>query len=173
MCAEQKERLLARGWYWCDDNCCNLNVEMYRQFAYPVLKGVFETFSPDSCDLRGQHSDSAMGHHMPALNELGLNSANLGPSLSVTEIREQLPNAVIHGQLAPLVFSRNEEVQIVGECLRDFEMAREKKGIVFATAGSVNAHRAQADNGNHTGALPVSLNRKKAQNLNAPWPKFS
>ena len=31
-----------------------------------------------------------------------------------------------------------EEVNIVAEFLRDFEMAREKRGLVFATAGSIN-----------------------------------
>ena len=126
------------GWYWCDDNCCNLNADMYRAFAYPIMKGVFETYSPEPDDLRGQHSDSDMAHHLPAFAELGLNSTNFGPNLTVSEIRKHLPHAEIHGQLAPFTFSRNEEVHIVAECLRDFEMSREKKGVVFATAGSIN-----------------------------------
>ena len=35
-------------------------------------------------------------------------------------------------------FSRNQEVNVVAEFLRDFEMAREERGLRFATAGSIN-----------------------------------
>ena len=56
----------------------------------------------------------------------------------VDKIREHLPNAVIHGQLAPFVFSRNEEVNIVAELLRDIELAGDERGLLFATAGSIN-----------------------------------
>jgi len=45
---------------------------------------------------------------------------------------------VIYGQLAPFTLMRNEEEKIVAEFLRDFGMAREKRGLVFATAGSIN-----------------------------------
>ena len=54
------------------------------------------------------------------------------------EICEHLPRAVIYGQLAPFTFSRNEEVNIVAEFLRDFEMARPSRGLKFETAGAVN-----------------------------------
>ena len=40
--------------------------------------------------------------------------------------------------LAPFTFSRNDEEGIVREFLRDFAMARPKRGLVFATAGSIN-----------------------------------
>lgn len=126
------------GWYWCDDNCAMLNAEMYDFFAAPILEAVFDRYSPDDGDLRGQHSDSDMAQHLPTLGRLGLNSVNFGPNLTVAEIRDHLPRAVIHGQLAPFTFSRNQEVNIVAEFIRDFEMAREKKGLVFATAGSIN-----------------------------------
>ncbi|HHT26833.1 MAG TPA: hypothetical protein GXZ82_06260 [Firmicutes bacterium] len=79
-----------------------------------------------------------MGHLLPLLGELGLTVVNFGPTLTVSEIREHLPNAVIHGQLAPFTFSRNEEEKIVAEFIRDYKMAREKRGLVFATAGSIN-----------------------------------
>jgi uroporphyrinogen decarboxylase len=127
-----------RGWYWCDDNCAMLNAEMYEFFGCPILQAVFDRYSPDPRDLRGQHSDSDMAQHLPALGRLRLSSVNFGPNLTVTEIRAHLPRAIIYGQLAPFTFSRNEEVNIVAECLRDGEMAREKKGLVFATAGSIN-----------------------------------
>ncbi len=126
------------GFYWFDDNCAMLNADMYELFAYPIMEGVFNQFSPNEGDGRGQHSDSAMGHLLPLFGKLGMTSVNFGPSLSVTEIREHVPKAVIHGQLAPFTYSRNLEVDMVAELVRDVEMAREKKGVVFTTAGSIN-----------------------------------
>jgi uroporphyrinogen decarboxylase len=79
-----------------------------------------------------------MEHLLPILGRLALNSVNFGPTVSVGEIREHLPNAVIWGQLAPFTLSRNEELNIVLEFLRDFEQARERRGFCFATAGSIN-----------------------------------
>jgi uroporphyrinogen decarboxylase len=111
---------------------------MYEFFGYPVLAGLFERYCPDPADVRHQHSDSAMGHLLPVLAKLKLNHVNLGPTLTVTEIREHLPNAVIAGQLAPFTYSRNEEENIVLEFLRDFDMARESRGLLFATSGSIN-----------------------------------
>lgn len=127
-----------RGFGFADDNCCLFNPEMYEFFGYPILKGIFEKFSPDEGDNRYQHSDSAMGHLLPLLGKLGMTGLNLGPTVTATEIREHCPKAVIYGQLAPFTFSRNEEENIVAEFVRDFEMAREKRGLVFQTAGSIN-----------------------------------
>jgi len=121
------------GWGWCDDNCCMLNAEMYELFGYPILKKVFERYSPNPEDSRYQHSDSDMAHLLPLLGTLNMKGVNLGPTLSYTEIREHLPNARIDGQLAPYT-----EVNIVAETLRDMELARDKKGINFTTAGSIN-----------------------------------
>jgi len=126
------------GWGFCDDNCCLLNAEMYEFFACPILEKVFATYCPHAGDRRYQHSDSDMAHLLPLLGRLGLNGTNFGPTVMVDRIRRHLPNAVIHGQIAPFTFSRNEEVNLVAECLRDFEMARDAKGLVLATAGSVN-----------------------------------
>lgn len=126
------------GFGFADDNCVMLNAEMYEFFGYPILKGIWDRYSPDPKDRRHQHSDSDMGHLLPVLGRLDLTSANFGPNVMADEIREHLPNAVIRGVLAPFVYSRNEEVNMVGEFLRDFEMTREKRGLVFATAGSIN-----------------------------------
>jgi len=127
-----------RGFYWLDDNCAMLNPDMYAFFGYPILEKVFNRYSPNPGDRRGQHSDSDMGHLLPLLGQLELTTVNFGPNLTVSEIRQHLPKAVIYGQLAPFTFSRNEEVNMVAEFLRDFEMAREKRGLIFATAGSIN-----------------------------------
>jgi uroporphyrinogen decarboxylase len=111
---------------------------MYRFFGYPVVKAVFERYAPRPGDPRFQHSDSAMGHLLPILGTLGLTGVNFGPTLSVIEIRRHLPGAVIFGQLSPLVFQRNDGERIIPQLLRDFEQSRERRGVVFATAGSVN-----------------------------------
>jgi uroporphyrinogen decarboxylase len=126
------------GFSFCDDNCALLNPAMYELFGYPILKGIFEKYAPRDTDTRGQHSDSSMAHLLPLLGRLGLTWTNFGPTVTVKEIREHCPRAVIHGQLAPFTYSRNEEESIVREFLRDLAQAREKRGLVFATAGSIN-----------------------------------
>jgi uroporphyrinogen decarboxylase len=126
------------GWSWADDNCALLTPEMYRFFALPIVQAVFTRYAPDPGDRRFQHSDSAMGHLLPVLGTVGLTAVNFGPTLSVTEIRAHLPTAVIHGQLAPLCFSRNQEELIVEQTIRDYRLSRKRRGLVFATAGSVN-----------------------------------
>jgi len=126
------------GFSFCDDNCAMLTPEMYEFFGYPILKGIFDRYSPNPSDGRYQHSDSAMSHILPILGKLDLTGTNFGPTVTVSEIREHLPNAVIYGQLAPYTFMRNESEKIVAEFLRDFEQARAKRGLVFATAGSID-----------------------------------
>jgi uroporphyrinogen decarboxylase len=127
-----------RKWGWADDNCCMLNKEMYDFFAKPILRAVFDRYAPGVNDARYQHSDSDMAQHLETLGELGLTGANFGPNLTVTEIRQHLPRAVIEGQLAPFTFSRNEEVNLVAEVIRDCEMAQSARGLCLATAGSIN-----------------------------------
>jgi uroporphyrinogen decarboxylase len=126
------------GFAFCDDNCCLMTPDMYEFFGYPILKGIFDTYSPNPEDRRFQHSDSAMGHLLPLLGRLDLTGTNFGPTVMADEIRAHLPRAVISGELAPFTLSRNEEENIVLEFLRDFEMTREKRGLRFATAGSIN-----------------------------------
>ena len=127
-----------RGWGWADDNSCLFNPAMYEAFAMPIHRAVFGTYAPDPGDRRYQHSDSDMAHLLPLLAELDLKGTNFGPTVRVAEIREHCPRAVIDGQLAPFTYSRNEEANMVAEFLRDFDQAREKRGLNFTTAGSIN-----------------------------------
>jgi len=127
-----------RGFGFADDNCALLTPDMYEFFGYPIVKAVFDRYSPDPGDKRFQHSDSDMGHIVPVLARCNLTGVNFGPSVMPDEIRKHMPNAVINGQLAPFTYSRNEEVNIVAEFLRDFEMVGETRGLRFAAAGSVN-----------------------------------
>ena len=127
-----------RGFAFYDDNCCLLTPDMYELFAWPILDRIFQTYSPAPGDSRYQHSDSAMGHLLPLFGRLRMTGVNFGPTVMVEDIRRHLPLALIDGQLAPFTFSRNEEENIILEFLRDFAMAREKRGLNFCTAGSIN-----------------------------------
>ena len=127
-----------RGWSWCDDNCCLFTSEMYEFFAMPIHRAVFGRYAPGPGDSRYQHSDSAMAHLLPLLSELNLTGTNFGPTLTVAGIRAYCSRARIDGQMAPFTYSRNEEANMVAEFLRDFDQAREARGLNFATAGSVN-----------------------------------
>ncbi len=129
---------LPMRWNWADDNCCLFNPEMYDAFAMPIHRAVFGTYAPLPSHRRYQHSDSDMAHLLPLLAELDLTGTNFGPTLTVSEIRQHCPNAVIDGQLAPFTYSRNEEANMVAEFLRDYDQAREKRGLNFTTAGSIN-----------------------------------
>ncbi len=127
-----------RGFSFSDDNCALLTADMYEMFGYPILKGIFDRYSPAPNDLRFQHSDSDMAHLLPILARLNLTRVNFGPNVLVDAIRRHMPRTVILGVLAPFTFSRNEEVNIVAEFLRDFEMARSSRGLKFETAGAIN-----------------------------------
>lgn len=126
------------NWGWADDNCCLFTPDMYERFAMPIHRAVFGMYAPEPAHRRYQHSDSDMAHLLPQLAELDLTGTNFGPTLTVAEIRRHCPHAVIDGQLAPFTYSRNEEANMVAEFLRDFDQAREARGLRFSTAGSVN-----------------------------------
>ena len=126
------------GFGFADDNCCLMTPDMYELFAYPIVKGMFDRYSPAPEDGRYQHSDSPMGHLLPILSRLNYTGVNFGPTVMASEIRKHMPRAVIDGQLAPFTLSRNEEPGIVLEFLRDHEMTRQTRGLKFSTAGSIN-----------------------------------
>ena len=127
-----------RGFGFADDNCYLLSPDMYRFFALPILQGIFAAWAPDPGDGRFQHSDSAMGHLLPVLAPLNFSGVNFGPTVTCAEIRAHMPGTVIHGQLAPFTFSRNEEANIITELLRDYDMVGDTRGLLFSTAGSIN-----------------------------------
>lgn len=127
-----------RGFSFADDNCALLNADMYAFFGYPIVKAVWDYCSPDERDSRYQHSDSDMAHILPVLSKANLTAVNFGPTVLIDTIRDHLPRAVVHGVLAPFTYSRNDEVGIVAEFLRDFDMSNETRGVIFATAGSIN-----------------------------------
>ncbi len=124
--------------YFADDNCALLTPEMYAFFGQPILQAVYDQFAPRPGETRYQHSDSDMGHLLPLLAATGMNSVNFGPTVRFAQIRAAMPKAVVHGTLAPFTFMNNDEAGIVAEVQRDMAEARETRGLVEATAGSVN-----------------------------------
>jgi uroporphyrinogen decarboxylase len=128
------------GFSFADDNCCLVTPEFYNEFSYPILKRVFDYYSPNKDDARYQHSDSAMAQHLPTLGKLNFTGVNFGPTVLVDEIRKHLPRARIDGCLHPLVFMRNEADAIVEQVKRDCQMAIASgvKGLNLTTAGSIN-----------------------------------
>lgn len=139
LCAAAADPAKVRpGFSFRDDNCALLNGDMYAFFGQPIVEAVFTEFAPGPDDWRYQHSDSDMGHLLPLLAATGLNRVNFGPTLSVRQIRDAMPRAVIEGQLAPFTFMGNDEQAIIAQVRRDIDQARETRGLVVATAGSVN-----------------------------------
>ena len=126
------------GFSFADDNCCLLSPKMYELFGYPVLKKVFDRFSPDPEDGRYQHSDSAMEHIVPILGRLDLNGVNFGPTVMAPYIRQYLPHARIDGCIAPFSFMHNNVEELTEQTLRDIKAGFEVGGVNISTAGSIN-----------------------------------
>ncbi len=126
------------GFSFADDNCCLLSPPMYELFGFPVLKEVFQVYSPAPDDMRYQHSDSAMGHLLPLLGRLDLNGVNFGPTVLIPEIRKHLPRARIDGCVSPMSFMRNDVDELPSQVRRDCADAIKYSGVNISTAGSIN-----------------------------------
>lgn len=128
------------GFGFADDNCVLLNPEMYEAFGYPVLRDVFNKFSPNEGDNRSQHSDSSMTHLLPIIGRVNLTSCNFGPDVYVEAIREYMPKTRIDGVLAPFTFMGNDDEKIITEVKRDCDAIRTTgtRGLNLSTAGSIN-----------------------------------
>ena len=128
------------GFSFADDDCNLLTPDMYEAFGYPVLKTVFDHYSPNPDDKRYQHSDSAMGHLLPILGRLNLTGCNFGPTVLVDEIRKYMPRTRIDGCIAPFTFMKNDTQALIEEVKRDCRMIKETGtyGLNEFTAGSIN-----------------------------------
>jgi hypothetical protein len=126
------------GWWITDDNCALFNPKLYREYCMPVLKRVLEAFAPNGAE-RYQHSDSAMGHHLDAQREMGINLVNYGPEVDIGLIRAKLPDAVIQGHIPPFLL-RNESPEVIcSRVVSDFQQAGATGRLIIATAGSLAA----------------------------------
>lgn len=129
------------GYRFNDDNCCLLTPDLYEEFAYPVLKRIFEYTCPDPLlDCRYQHSDSEMSHLLPILGKLDFMGVNFGPTVLLDKIRKHMPRTRVDGCLDPLLLMTNDENAVIGQVKRDCDMARAlgTKGLCIDAAGSVN-----------------------------------
>lgn len=126
------------GWWITDDNSALFNCKLYNEFCVPVLERVVNVLAPLPA-WRYQHSDSAMGHHLNAQRELGINMVNYGPEVDVALIRHKMPDAVIKGHMPPFVLRNETPETIEARVKNDFQVAGETGRLVIATAGSLAA----------------------------------
>ena len=136
---ERRRNVSFTGYAWLDDNCCLVSPELYERFCLPMMARVFAEFAPDPSAWRFQHSDSAMAHLLPILAMQRLHGVNLGPTLSVQEIRQHMPRTEIHGQVAPMTLRNGTLADVVAEVQRDFAGAGADGGLLITTAGSISA----------------------------------
>jgi uroporphyrinogen decarboxylase len=126
------------GWWITDDNSALFNRKLYAQYCVPVLETVLEALAPGNA-YRYQHSDSAMGHLLDFQYNLGIRGVNYGPEVDAALIRAKMPDAMIHGQLPPLLL-RNDSPQEIEKRIRgDFRKAGGIGGLTITTAGSLAA----------------------------------
>jgi hypothetical protein len=127
-----------RGWSILDDNCALFNRRLYREYCYPVLDRLLDSLAPGDA-LRYQHSDSAMGHLLDIQYALGIRAVNYGPTVDAGLIRETMPDALIHGQLPPMLLRNGSPAQIQERIVADFRKAGQTGGLEITTAGSLAA----------------------------------
>ncbi len=126
------------GWWITDDNCALFNRKLYREYCYPVLERVLNAMAPGNA-RRYQHSDSAMGHLLDMQRELGINSVNYGPTVDAGLIREKMPDAVINGQMPPMLLRNGSPEEIRQRVIEDFRKAGGNGRLNVTTAGSLAA----------------------------------
>lgn len=126
------------GWWITDDNCALLSPGLYREYCYPVLERVLNALAPGDA-LRYQHSDSSMGHLLDIQYELGIRAVNYGPEVDAALIREKMPEAMIHGQMPPLLLRNGSPDGIRRRVIEDFRKAGASGGLDVTTAGSLAA----------------------------------
>jgi uroporphyrinogen decarboxylase len=126
------------GWWITDDNSALFNRRLYRELCLPVLRAVLDEFAPPG-STRYQHSDSAMGHLLDEQRELGINICNYGPTVDPGLIRRKLPDAVIQGQMPPMLLRNGSPDEIRLQVREDFRKAGASGKLVVTTAGSLAA----------------------------------
>ncbi len=126
------------GWWITDDNSALFNRRLYREYCYPVLEQVLAAFAPGDA-RRYQHSDSAMGHLLELQYALGIRDVNYGPTVDAALIREQMPDAIINGQMPPMLLRNGSPEAIRARVVEDFAKAGGTGLLNVTTAGSLAA----------------------------------
>ena len=126
------------GWWITDDNSALFNRQLYHEYCYPVLEQVLAALAPGDV-VRYQHSDSAMGHLIEMQYALGINEVNYGPTVDPGMIREKMPDAMIDGQIPPMLLRNGSPEAIRERVISDFEKAGATGRLTVTTAGSLAA----------------------------------
>ncbi|HEY9076778.1 MAG TPA: uroporphyrinogen decarboxylase family protein [Anaerolineaceae bacterium] len=126
------------GWWITDDNCALFNKKLYKEYCFPVLEKVLNVMAPGDA-RRYQHSDSSMGHLLDFQRELGIKSVNYGPDVDAGLIRSKMPDAMINGQLPPMLLRNGTADEIRARVVEDFRKAGAGGGLNVTTAGSLAA----------------------------------
>ncbi len=120
-----------------DDICYVFPPAQYERFCAPLLAAIFAEFAPHPGHKRRQHSDSAMGHLMGILWDLGVNEVNFGPEIHPADIRRALPGALIHGHTPPFVLRNGTPGEIAACVRRNFVEIGADGGYAESLAGVV------------------------------------
>jgi uroporphyrinogen decarboxylase len=80
-----------------------------------------------------------MGHLLDFQYNLGIREVNYGPEVDAAVIRTKMPDAMIHGQLPPLLLRNGSPQEIENRIRDDFRKAGETGGLTVTTAGSLAA----------------------------------
>ena len=80
-----------------------------------------------------------MGHLIDQQLELGMTEVNYGPEVDAGYIRQQMPHAMILGQLPPFTLRNGSPQEITQRIVDDFEKAGASGGLIVTTAGSLAA----------------------------------
>jgi uroporphyrinogen decarboxylase len=126
------------GWWITDDNSALFNRRLYREYCYPVLEQVLGALAPGDA-RRYQHSDSAMGHLLEQQYALGIRDVNYGPTVDAALIRGQMPDAIINGQVPPMLLRNGSPEAIRARVVEDFAKAGGTGLLNVTTAGSLAA----------------------------------
>ncbi|MBN1659149.1 MAG: hypothetical protein JXA93_12130 [Anaerolineae bacterium] len=129
-------------WWITDDNSALFSPRLYREYCFPVLRGLLDAMAPlDAGPLlrRYQHSDSAMGHLLDQQYQLGIRFVNYGPEIDVAVIRAKMPDATIYGHVPPLLLRNGSPEEIRRRVIDDFANAGASGGLEVTTAGSLAA----------------------------------
>jgi hypothetical protein len=126
-------------WWITDDNSALFNKKLYKEYCVPVLERVLTAMAPGANSTRYQHSDSSMGHLLDYQRVLGINSVNYGPDVDSVLIREKMPDALIQGQVPPMLVRSGTPEEIEARIISDFQKAGAEGGLNVTTAGSLAA----------------------------------
>jgi uroporphyrinogen decarboxylase len=126
------------GWWITDDNCALFSPDLYAEYCVPVLERVLEAMAPGDA-RRYQHSDSAMGHLLDQQYALGIREVNYGPEVDAGLIRATMPDAIINGQMPPMLLRNGSPEAIRDQVIADFDKAGATGGLNVTTAGSLAA----------------------------------